>query len=119
MAQIKIKRIYEEPERSDGYRVLIDRLWPRGLKKADAQLDEWNKTLPPSAELRQWFNHEPEKFSQFEIDYRSELKHHPDELNRLRAIAEKQTLTLLYGAKDPKINQAVVLLAVLSTLKNK
>jgi len=114
MLHFCIKRIYDTPEITDGYRVLVDRLWPRGMKKEDARLDEWNKILPPSPALRKWFNHDPGRFSLFRIKYQLELKKHEDELNRLRAIAGKQTVTLLYAAKDPHLNQAIILLEVLS-----
>lgn len=114
MPAIHIKRIYEDPAQDDGYRILVDRLWPRGMKKEDAHLNEWNKIISPSAELRKWFNHEPEKFPEFEAKYLLELKQHEDELNRIRDIAGKQPVTLLYAAKDPQINQAVILEKVLN-----
>ena len=103
MYTIGIKRIYDEPSDKDGYRVLVDRLWPRGISKKDANLDEWNKEIAPSTELRKWFDHKAERFDEFTRLYREE------ELNRLRTIAKKNDITLLYGAKNPKINHAVVL----------
>lgn len=112
MKQIRIKRVYEEPLDEDGYRILIDRLWPRGLKKEYAKLDEWNKVLPPSAELRKWFDHQPERFKEFEIKYRLELSRSEDELKRVKDIARDKNLTLVYAAKDPDINHAVILLDV-------
>lgn len=110
---IQIKRVYEEASPTDGYRVLIDRLWPRGISKDTAALDEWNKTLSPSADLRKWFNHEDELFKEFDKRYRSELAEHSDELERLRKIAAKGMLTLVYAAKKTDINNAVVLREVL------
>ncbi|MBS1626240.1 MAG: DUF488 domain-containing protein [Bacteroidetes bacterium] len=117
MKTITIKRIYEKPEPNDGYRVLVDRLWPRGVKKETAALNEWNKTIPPSPELRKWFNHQPELFTEFKRRYKEELKTKEEDLNRLKTIAGKQNVTLLYSAKDPKINQAIVLLEVLTKMK--
>jgi|SRR6218665_4024424 len=114
MGRINIKRVYELPAKTDGYRVLVDRLWPRGIKKEAAALDEWNKLLPPSSELRKWFNHIPERFNDFKKAYTKELLSHPEELQRLRAIAKRQNVTLLYSAKDTQMNQAVVLQQVLS-----
>lgn len=106
---INIKRIYDEPSDKDGYRMLIDRLWPRGISKKGANLDEWNKEIAPSTELRKWFGHKEERFDEFAKQYREELKAKAEELNRLRAIAKKNGITLLYGAKNSKINQAIVL----------
>ena len=117
MKQIIIKRIYEKPEQSDGYRVLVDRLWPRGIKKENAAINEWNKEIPPSSELRKWFNHTPELFTEFKKRYKEELKSKQEELKRLKNIAAKQNVTLLYSAKDSQMNQAVVLLEVLTKTK--
>lgn len=110
---MKIKRIYEEAEKSDGYRVLVDRVRPRGISKERAHLDEWDKDIAPSTELRKWFGHVPERFQEFAKRYREELSHKVNDLERLRAIDKKQNLTLLYSAHDTKFNQAVVLLEVL------
>ncbi|MBS1491357.1 MAG: DUF488 domain-containing protein [Bacteroidetes bacterium] len=110
---MKIKRIYDKPEPDDGYRMLVDRLWPRGISKEAAALNEWNKEIAPSTDLRQWFNHTPELFSEFKKRYRQELKTKAGELKRIKSIARQQNLTLLYAAKDPAINQAVVLLEIL------
>lgn len=112
---IKIKRIYEAPESNDGYRILVDRLWPRGISKDNAQLDEWNKDLAPSDELRKWFNHQPELFAEFTKKYKSELKSQEDILKRLKLLGKKQNLTLLYAAKDTEHNNAVVLLHLLTS----
>ncbi len=111
---MKIKRIYEDAEKSDGYRILIDRLWPRGVSKEKAHLDEWDKEIAPSTELRKWFGHVPERFEEFAKRYKEELIPKTDDLKRIRAIAKKQNLTLLYSAHDPKYNQAVVLLEILN-----
>ncbi len=115
--KIKIKRIYENADTDDGYRMLIDRLWPRGIKKTDARLDEWNKNISPSSELRKWFNHQPERFASFKEKYIDELKTCTQELKRLKLISTQQPLTLLYAAKNPEINNAVILLEVLQNIK--
>ena len=113
MFNIKTKRIYDTPSSDDGYRMLIDRLWPRGLKKEDALLDEWNKVISPSTELRKWFAHKEERFNDFAKKYRAELMANKGEVNRIKDIAQKRNITLLYAAKDPLINHAVVLLKFL------
>jgi uncharacterized protein YeaO (DUF488 family) len=105
---IKIKRAYDPPAASDGARVLGDRLWPRGVKKEKLRLDEWMKEIAPSPELRTWFGHKPERFAEFRKRYRTELKEHPDEVRKLRALARRGTLTLVYGARDEVHNGAVV-----------
>lgn len=110
------KRIYEDAAQNDGYRVLVDRVWPRGVSKEDAKLDEWNKDLAPSTQLRKWFDHKEERFDEFEKRYRKELKKQEDELKRIREIAQDKQVCLLYGAKDEKYNQAIVLKSVLKQL---
>jgi uncharacterized protein YeaO (DUF488 family) len=105
---IKIKRAYDPPAASDGARVLVDRLWPRGVKKEKLRLDEWMKEIAPSPELRTWFGHKPERFAEFRKRYRAELREHPDEVRKLRALARRGTLTLVYGARDEVHNGAVV-----------
>ena len=110
---IDIKRIYEKPDAQDGYRMLVDRVWPRGLSKEDAKLDEWNKDIAPSTELRKWFGHRQERFAEFSERYKDELLRKQERLERLKKIADKQKLCLLYGAKNEKQNQAVVLQQVL------
>ncbi len=107
----RIKRVYEKPAPSDGVRVLVDRLWPRGLKKTDAKIDLWMKEVAPSTELRRWFGHEPERFTEFKRRYRKELSN--EAFAELRKLGKGKTVTLLYGAKDPEMNQAAVLLALL------
>ena len=110
---IRLKRAYESAEDSDGYRILIDRLWPRGLSKERAELDEWERDLAPSAELRQWFGHEPSRFPDFRRRYHQELGEHRAALAVLRRRAREGTLTLVYAAKDTDHNDAVVLAEVL------
>ena len=117
MKPIRLKRIYEDAETEDGYRILVDRLWPRGVSKIRAKLDEWNKEVAPSTELRKWFDHQAERFEEFSSLYEEELKEKKEELEQIREIAEKQTVTLLYAAHDPKFNHAVVLQNVLNQRK--
>ena len=106
---LRIKRIYDDPAAADGYRVLVDRLWPRGVKKERAALDLWLKEVAPSPELRKWFGHDPDRFREFSEKYREELRDNPA-AKKLKALTrEHKTATLLYGAKDPKVNHAVVL----------
>lgn len=106
---IRTARIYDEASKDDGFRVLVDRVWPRGIKKADAALDEWLKDVGPSKQLRSWFGHDPERFQEFARRYRTELKGNDafDELCSI--VAKHSTVTLLFGAKDTEHNQAVVL----------
>ena len=108
----EIKRIYEPAKRSDGIRVLVDRLWPRGVKKSAAHLDQWMKDVAPSPQLRIWFGHKPERFAEFKKRYLKELVGNP-ELAELRRLGRGTLVTLLYGARDPEINHAVVLESVL------
>ncbi len=114
MGQVQLKRIYEPPQKSDGYRVLVDRVWPRGLSKDAAQIDIWMKDIAPSTALRKWFNHDPARWVGFQDKYRAELRELGDKLDELRARAKKEPVTLLYGAKDTEHNQAVVLRDVLA-----
>lgn len=109
MASINIKRIYEPPSESDGYRLLVDRIWPRGVSKEEARLDEWDKDIAPSTELRKWFDHKPERYEAFKKKYFEELKSKKPALEKLKHILKSKKLTLLYGAKNEKMNQAVVL----------
>ncbi|RAJ83238.1 uncharacterized protein YeaO (DUF488 family) [Chitinophaga dinghuensis] len=111
---IQIKRVYEEYEEKDGYRILVDRLWPRGLSREKAHLDEWLKDIAPTDELRKWFNHDPERYTEFKQRYEKELKEHAGLLEEIRKKAAHHRVTLLYGAHDEQHNQAVVLLEVLS-----
>lgn len=106
---IAIKRVYDGYDAADGYRMLVDRLWPRGIKKEAAMLNEWNKTIAPSTELRKWYQHVPEKFEAFAQKYAAELDALPQEVERLQKIARTQKLTLLFSAKDKAHSQALVL----------
>ena len=106
---VRLKRAYELPTRSDGYRVLIDRLWPRGVSKEQAQLGEWARELAPSSELRGWFGHDPARFGEFRRRYLEELAAREEKLRELRRRAREGTLTLVYGARDGEHNNAVVL----------
>jgi len=110
---IAVKRVYEPPAKSDGYRVLIDRLWPRGLKKEDVPLDLWAKELAPSTALRQWFDHDPAKWEGFRQRYAGELDKRTEHWRPLAERAAKHPVTLLYGARDEEHNNAVVMKAYL------
>jgi uncharacterized protein YeaO (DUF488 family) len=110
---VRLKRAYETAAPTDGWRVLIDRLWPRGVSRARAQLDAWEKDLAPSTELRQWFGHDPQRFEQFRRRYIDELRDHRPQLEALRRRAREGTLTLVYAAQDSEHNDAVVLAEVL------
>ena len=110
---IRLKRAYEPASPSDGYRVLVDRLWPRGVSKERAKLDDWAKELPPSPELREWFGHEPNRFAEFRRRYIAELRSARPRLSELRRRANRGTLTLVYSARDTEHNDAVVLAEVL------
>ena len=107
---IKIKRIYEKPEKEDGFRVLVDRLWPRGLTKEKAKVDLWLKEIAPGTELREWFGHDPEKWEEFKKRYISELKENKEPLLVLKEKIKEGNVTLLYAAKDEIHNEATVLL---------
>jgi uncharacterized protein YeaO (DUF488 family) len=112
---IKIKRVYERPDKEDGMRILVDRLWPRGLTKAKASVDLWLKDIAPSTELRKWFGHEPAKWVEFKTRYRAELKKNDEHVALLKGKIEKGVVTLVYGAKDEEHNEAVVLQEFLSS----
>jgi len=105
--------VYEEPHDGDGHRVLIDRVWPRGVSKERARLDEWARELAPSDELRRWFDHVPERFDEFRARYREELAAHGDKLDDLRRRARSGPVTIVYGARDTEHNNAVVLAEML------
>lgn len=109
MKSIDVQRIYDHKKADGSYRILVDRLWPRGIKKIDLEFDEWNKELAPSTELRKKFNHKPELFEEFTKKYLQELSSKEEELQRIRKVAEKQPVNLLFGAKDTEKNHAVVL----------
>ncbi len=112
-AGIGIKRVYEPPADGDGYRVLIDRVWPRGVAKEHARLDEWARDLAPSTELRRWFGHVPERFDEFRRRYRRELAGSAEHVEELRRRARGGRVTIVYGARDERHNNAVVLAELL------
>jgi uncharacterized protein YeaO (DUF488 family) len=107
--RVRIKRVYEQPDKQDGTRILVDRLWPRGLTKEKASVALWLKEIAPSTELRKWFGHDPDKWKVFETRYRAELAKNEQLLSLLRQEMAKGPVTLLYGAKDQEHNEAVVL----------
>ena len=110
---VRLKRAYEPAAASDGYRVLIDRLWPRGISRDAADLDEWARELAPSGELRRWFGHDPARWDEFRRRYVAELRRKTDLINELRALARNGPITLVFGAHDQTHNDAVVLRRVL------
>lgn len=109
--EVRVRRAYDPPEEDDGYRVLVDRLWPRGLSKERAQLDEWCKQVAPSSDLRTWYRHDPDKYADFARRYQAELDEpeRADALTHLRALASRGTLTLITAAKRSDISEATVL----------
>jgi uncharacterized protein YeaO (DUF488 family) len=113
---VKVKRVYERPAKDDGSRILVDRLWPRGLSKEKADVDLWLKDIAPSTELRKWFGHDPEKWKSFRGRYETELKSKDELVEMLKAKAGKGTITLLYAARDEKHNEALVLKKVLERM---
>ncbi|MCL5282465.1 MAG: DUF488 family protein [Planctomycetes bacterium] len=106
---IQLKRAYEKPQKSDGFRVLIDRIWPRGVRKEDLKLDQWLRTLAPSTELRQWFGHDPAKWDQFRRRYWQELDTHPEEIELLRQKMRAGPLTIVFGSREERFNNAAAL----------
>ncbi len=113
--KLKIKRVYEKPAEDDGKRILVDRLWPRGLTKEKAAVDLWLKEIAPSTELRKWFGHEPEKWQEFQKRYQQELKKNKEQVLVLKEQLKKGVITLIYGAKDKEHNEALVLKAWLTS----
>ncbi|HLW32492.1 MAG TPA: DUF488 domain-containing protein [Aequorivita sp.] len=107
--EIRIKRIYEKASKDDGFRILVDRIWPRGVSKEAAQLAEWIKDIAPSTALRKWFDHKEERFKEFSEKYKSELKNSSDLVQKILDIAKENPVMLVYSAKDEKHNQAIVL----------
>ncbi|CAN1721641.1 DUF488 domain-containing protein [Hyphomicrobium sp. 1Nfss2.1] len=114
MGRVQIKRVYEPAARSDGFRVLVDRLWPRGISKQRAALDLWMKDIAPSTELRRWFGHDPKRWRQFKARYRAELVEQDSALALLRSRARNGPVTLLFGARDVEHNEAAVLKEMLT-----
>jgi uncharacterized protein YeaO (DUF488 family) len=106
---VQIKRVYDSPSPADGRRVLVDRLWPRGITKERAALDEWLRDLAPSTSLRKWFGHSPERWAEFTRRYKAELRASKQRVDLLKQCAQHARLTLLYGARDPQFNHAIVL----------
>lgn len=117
--KLTIKRVYDPPEPGDGKRILVDRLWPRGLKRDAAALDAWIKDVAPSAELRRWFGHRPERWAEFARRYRHELAAEPasDALRKIAALAARDRVTLVYGARDRDRNQAVVIAEAIAHMR--
>ncbi|HKS86941.1 MAG TPA: DUF488 family protein [Pseudolabrys sp.] len=113
MASIKLQRVYEPVRRGDGARILVERLWPRGIKKEAAHIDQWFRELAPSTALRKWFGHVPARWREFRHRYTAELRAHKAELDQLRTLARSQPVTLIYSARDTEHNAAVVLREVL------
>ena len=113
MINVETRRVYKSATADDGYRVLIDRLWPRGLSKADARVDAWARALAPSDELRHWFAHEPERFDEFRRRYTEELREHADEVSELRRRARVGKVTLVYAARDSEHSNAAVLAPII------
>lgn len=115
---VRTKRAYDDATAADGYRVLVDRLWPRGKRKADLKLDAWLKNLAPSSDLRVWFGHDPERWKEFASRYRSELrtKEHREMLADLAARARRGPVTLVYGARDTEHNEALVLQSIIERM---
>lgn len=110
--KISIKRVYDRPGNEDGTRILVDRVWPRGLTREGARIDVWLKDIAPGTELRKWFAHDPTRWEEFRQRYRVELKGHEEQIAFIRMQLEKGPVTLLYGARDKEHNQAVVLLEI-------
>jgi uncharacterized protein YeaO (DUF488 family) len=111
---VRLKRAYAPPSAEDGVRVLVDRLWPRGLRKSDAAIDHWLKEVAPSTNLRQWFGHEPNRWNEFRRRYSAELAGKPELVNELKAMAHKGPITLVFAARDELHNEAVVLRDILT-----
>jgi uncharacterized protein YeaO (DUF488 family) len=106
---VQLKRVYDAPAKSDGRRVLVDRIWPRGLTKREARIDEWLKEIAPSTKLRKWFAHDPARWKEFKKRYAAELDEQRDQVEHLARAAKQRTVTLLFGAKDTEHNNAVAL----------
>lgn len=107
--KIILKRVYDKPSYRDGYRILVDRIWPRGISKENMKINEWLKDIAPSNELRKWFNHDSEKWSEFKERYFAELKDHTEQLENIYSIAKQHHITFVYSAKNETFNNAVVL----------
>jgi len=117
--KIKIKRVYEEPVKEDGIRILVDRLWPRGLTKEKAGVDLWVKDIAPGTELRKWFAHDPKKWNEFRKKYLQEFKNNEEQVSNLRKHVKNSSVTLVYGARDQENNEAHVLEELLNLNRTK
>ena len=117
-SSVAIKRAYEKPSPQDGVRILIDRLWPRGLSKANLKIDAWPRELTPSTGLRKWYGHEPERFAEFRRRYRAELAEHPNELKALRAMVGARSATLITAVREVDLSHAAVMREILRRKKN-
>ncbi len=115
LPRISIARIYEVDQQPEGYRMLVDRLWPRGMSRESARLDEWARKLAPGTELRRWFGHRSERWVDFREKYLEELKQRPDEVNRVVKLSLRRKLVLLYAARSPDHNHAIVLKELLES----
>ncbi len=114
---IKVKRVYEEPDEADGFRILVDRLWPRGVSKQNARIDYWPKELAPSTELRRWYGHAPEKWPDFKSRYFAELDSQPDLVSRLLEYLGDDTVTFIFSSKEERLNNAFALREYVSLLR--
>lgn len=114
----RLKRVYDSPAKADGRRVLVDRVWPRGLTKSEAQIDDWLKEIAPSTRLRKWFGHDPARWTEFKKRYAAELNDKREQVEELAREARKRTVTLLFGAKDVEHNNAVALKQHIEKLRN-
>jgi uncharacterized protein YeaO (DUF488 family) len=118
VGHLRLKRVYQPAAPEDGVRILVDRLWPRGLSKADAAIDHWMKEVAPSTELRRWFGHDARRWPEFRRRYTEELRQNTSELDRIHELARDRTVTLLFGARDEEHNDAIVLREVLRKRAN-
>lgn len=116
---IKVKRVYEKPEAADGVRILVDRLWPRGLTKDKADIAYWAKDISPSNELRRWYGHDPDKWTAFRERYRKELDANPEGIDKLLALTKKGAVTFVYSSKEERINNAEALKAYIEAFRKK
>jgi uncharacterized protein YeaO (DUF488 family) len=116
---IKLKRVYEQPSSDDGFRVLVERLWPRGVTKVGARLDLWLKDVSPSADLRKWYSHDVSKWDEFQKRYRDELANHQEALTQIKEMAKKGTVTFVYAASDHEHNSALILKQFIDSSKRK
>lgn len=115
---IQVKRVYESPDPSDGKRILVDRLWPRGLSKAKARIDYWAREIAPSTELRRWYGHEPAKWSEFKARYSTELDANSDQVTELLALVKKGPVTFVYSSKEQALNNAIALREYLESVNH-